>query len=467
MNFFDKVRIKKNPNFIDSWNNEKIDEDSISYAIDNGYRFNPDVIYKFEGYLVYINTFKYEPDFIKYEKEKTKEIGNVYNLNEIYGKNETIDIIKQDSELAKYVLQIHNSGIAESDIIQIIDGNEELIEEVIRNYHTSESKILANYIASIKTPKELQKMGIAHDDLKKAFIQTANPENIKELLQYYNMEHIDYILIKGIIRENLEQFIPYLNDLEELKLNIGSSDILLATMKYLKENKIVYSEKIPRFALNDIEYLLMCLQHEPNFMGTLEGKIYDQIYWDKYPEITKKIAEKITAEQIKFEIIPNNYQNSTEIYESIIKNNPELLQEASNRMGLNKLTINMSEQEVFDYYKSIGYPFNSSTVQSDNFAVVLECLKNDYMTLANSTKEFTLEQYKQIYDILKDNLNTEEILSSNFLKQNPYFVVELLKNNVDIEKIKLEETKCYDDVYLELKTIALKKRNRNSKAKGM
>lgn len=465
MNFFDKVRIKRNPNVIDSWNNEKIDEDSISYAIDNGYRFNPDVIYKFEGYLVYINTFKYEPDFIQYEKRKTKETGNIYNLNEIYGKNETIDIIKQDTELAKYVLQIHNSGIEESDMIQIIDGNEELIEEAIRNYHTSETKILANYIASRKTPKELQEMGIDHDDLKKAFIQTANPEKVKELLQYYNMEYIDYILIRDIIRENLEQFIPYLDDLEELKLNISSSDIVLATMNYLKENEIVYSEKIPTFTLNDREYVLMCLQHEPNLMEKLEHKIYYQLELDKYPEITKKIVEKITAEQIKFEIIPRDYQNCTEIYESIIKNNPELLQEASNRIGLNNFTINMSEQEVFEYYKSIGYPFNSSTVQSDNFDVVLECLKNDYMTLANSTKEFSLEQYKQIYDILKDNLKPEEILSSNFLKQNPYFVIELLKNNIDMENINYENIKCYNDIYPKLKAIAIKRRNRYSRTK--
>lgn len=456
MRFIDKIKIKRNPNIIDSWNNEKLDEDCISYAINNGYRFNSDVIYKFEGYLVYINAFKYESDFIKYEKERTKEIGNVYKLNEIYGKNETIYIIKQDTELAMYVLQIHNSGIEESDIIQIIDGNEELIEEAIRNYHTSETKILANYIASKKTPKELQEMGIEHDDFKKAYIQTANPEKVKELLQYYNMENIDYILIRDIIRDNLEQFIPYLDELQELKLNIDSSGIVLATMNYLKENEIVYSEKVPKFALNDREYVLMCLQHEPNLMETLENKIYYPINWDKNPEIAKKIADKITAEQIKFEIMPRVYQRSKEIYESIIKNNPELLQEESNRIGLYDLTKNMSEQEVFDYYKSIGYPFNSRTVKTDNFDVVLECLKNDYMTLANSTQEFTLEQYKQIYDILKDNLKTEEILSSNFLKQNPYFVVELLKNNVDIEKIKLEETKCYDDVYLELKAIALK-----------
>lgn len=315
---------------------------------------------------------------------------------------------------------------------------------------------LANYIASKKTPKELQEMGIEHDDFKKAYIQTANPEKVKELLQYYNMENIDYILIRDIIRDNLEQFIPYLDELQELKLNIDSSGIVLATMNYLKENEVVYSEKIPKFALNDREYVLMCLQHEPNLMETLENKIYYPINWDKNPEIAKKIADKITAEQIKFEIMPREYQRSKEIYESIIKNNPELLQEESNRIGLYDLTKNMSEQEVFDYYKSIGYPFNSRTVKTDNFDVVLECLKNDYMTLANSTQEFTLEQYKQIYDILKDNLKTEEILSSNFLKQNPYFVVELLKNNVDIEKIKLEETKCYDDVYLELKAIALK-----------
>lgn len=37
MNIIDKIRIKRNPNIIDAWRINKINDEIIDYAISNGY----------------------------------------------------------------------------------------------------------------------------------------------------------------------------------------------------------------------------------------------------------------------------------------------------------------------------------------------------------------------------------------------------------------------------------------------
>lgn len=187
-------------------------------------------------------------------------------------------------------------------------------------------------------------------------------------------------------------------------------------------------------------------------MGELEN--FDL---EKYEEEAKKIAQKIADEQIKFEgIVSQEYLRNKNIFESIVAVNPELLKEEKNRDYLHLMTAGMTDQEIIEYYQKIGVPFNRDTVISNNLLSVVECLKNDHMTLSNTQKLYKKKEYKQIYDQIKGELKPEEILESEFLTQNPYFVNDLIKSGVDLSKVDLSKTKYYDEYYLALKTTAIK-----------
>ena len=407
MNFIDKIKIKNNPNVIDFWNEKKINQEVIECAIRSGYKFNLSNKRLFDKYAVYINTFKYEPGYLQDEIKKVRENLTLELLFTTYGREAAIKIIKQDIELTKFVLKEHIFGLQETEIIQIIDENDELINLAIKNYlglSNSSNKELAKYIANKKTPHELKEMGIKIRDLDKAFIETADPEKIKEML-YNGQDYLgieDLYDIRKVIKENLEKFIFYIKEFKDIKTSIIQNDIWLDYIKYLKDNEIVYNDKLDRDVLYNREYLLMCLKLCPTIAE--DSMVSDRILCcglklEEYPDYISEIAEKIIKEQIKFQEIPSCYQKCREIYENIIKVNPELLENANNRVGLKIITADMSDEEKLDYYRSIGHPFNANVVicnkeLESNFLVVLECLKKDHMTLVNSEKEYTLEQYK-------------------------------------------------------------------------
>lgn len=117
----------------------------------------------------------------------------------------------------------------------------------------------------------------------------------------------------------------------------------------------------------------------------------------------------------------------------------------------------MSQEDAVKYYKKLGVPFNRDTVLKDNMLSVLECLRNDYMTLAGTYKQYTKDEYEQCYEILKNEITPEKILESSFLTQNPYFIRDLLESNIDLSNIDLQETKYYDEFYPDLKAIALER----------
>lgn len=462
MNFIDKIKIKRNPNIIDSWSQSKINDETVDFAIKSGYEFNAQTINKFEPYIAYRTKFKYETEFLEFVKNKAKQnITMLGKISEIYGKEGLIDILKQDEELAKMALK-HSKGIGleEADLIQIIDGKDELIDYAIKNYiqiKSFQGNELAKYIAAIKTPSELQEMEANNSDFKSAFIELANPNKIVELLQDKNVYYVYGEDVKRVVKENLEQFIPWLEQMDELCSNeLINDEIKKKTIDYLLENNIIYNASVPKFALSNDEYVLMCIEQEPTIIGTIMQQRKKDFRLEDYPEISGKIAKKILDEHIQFEDIPYEYQVNREIFESIIQVTPNLIQETTNRYGLKTITEGMTEQEKVDYYKSIDFPFNASTVDENNFSMVLECLKNDYMTLANFERDFTIEQYRQIYDTLSDTVTVEEILSSKFLTQNPYFVQHLLKEKVDLEQVNLQDTRKYEQFYLSLKATAIK-----------
>lgn len=183
----------------------------------------------------------------------------------------------------------------------------------------------------------------------------------------------------------------------------------------------------------------------------------DNFSLENYDKEANEIAKKISEEQIKFDgIIPFEYLYNKNIFESIVAINPELLQEKENRLYLDKMTRGMTDEEAIEYYQKIGVPFNRETVVPNNMLSVLECLKHDHLTLAYTQKLYTKEEYKQIYDQMKENIKLEEVLENEFLTQNPYFVNDLIKSGLDLSEIDLQKTKYYEEFYLNLKATAIK-----------
>ena len=478
MNVLDKLRIKRNPNVIDFFDANKLGQDRIHYAIQCGYQFNPETMGKFIKNSNYVQTFKKEDELFQYIKQlviNSSEDCNIELFYKIYSDNgmnidEFVIAVRTDDEISKLVIENSENffGLKMNNIIQIIDGKDELIDEMMQKfssseiYYSTESEEFAEYIAAIKSPKELADKEIKNPYFDKAFINLADPEKILELFR--NFEQKDFSRNERdfvqMIEDNIEQFIPYLERLDEIyetqmKRSFINPEIRDKTINYLKENNILYNEKVPKFALKDDEYVLQCIEQDPTIisvMGNLEN-----FHLEKYEEKVNKIAQKIANEEIRFEgVIPYQYQCQKEIFDSIVTVNSELLENSENRIYLRYHTREMSDEEVVTYYEEIQVPFNAETAREDNFLLILKCLKNDYSTLSDTRKEFTQEEYKEIYEVIKDEIKPEEVLENRFLLQNPYFVNDLLKSEVDLSEVNLEETKYYEHFYPELKSIAIK-----------
>lgn len=479
MNFIDNVRIKRTPNIIDSFSERKINNQVVTYALNCGYEFNSDTLDRFISYSSYREKFRDEKEVFEKLKQQIisgkitlREFETLYDSIRSSGKKESVTLIKNDEILSKFVienLEIYMQGqdINLGDIIQIVDGREELVDTVLENNFELLSndyrfREFAEFIVRIKTPEELENMQIRNSYIDEAFIKSGNQKNVMQLFEMFDKK--DFVkynyLIKEAVGSNIGQFIPYLDRMDEIYkvqtgINFITKEIEDITLNHLKRNNILYDENMPNFVLQDNEYIVKCLTMDPTNISKMPDSL--QFVFDKYTEEARKIADKIKDEKIKFEgRIPSTYLLQRDIFEGIVYVNPELLTLEENRNSLCYLTEGMQDDEVVDYYKSLGVPFNRDTVVASNFLSVLECLKNDYMTLSDTKREYTEEEYKKIYEELNGKVRLEEVLQSRFLTQNPYFVAELLKSGLDLTNVDFKETRHYEKFYLQLKSIAIK-----------
>ena len=474
MNFIDSIRIRINPNIIDTFSVEKIDAKTVTYAIRHGYSFNSDTLEKFISFNNYRSRFRNEGEVFEYLKSKLVSGAEDFKLEDffiLYNSNSNdrcIEMIKDDDDLSAFMIEqlekcMTSYYLKIEDVIQIIDGKEGLIDEALQKVDLLRKSIefseFAEYIAKVKTPQELADIQIRDSKIDEAFITSGSPENIMQLFGIFNKDDFSKFsdLLQKAVEENIEQYIPYLDRLDEVfslqtKQSFITQEMKTKTMNYLKANNILYSEEVPKFALSDNDYIVQCLLQDPTNILKMPRKFV----LGNYPEEARKIADKIKDEQIKFEgEIPEDYLFQRAIFENIVSVNPELLNMRINLGSLNVFTKGMQDEEVIDYYKKLGVPFNRETVRENNFLSVLECFRNDYMTLEDTKKEFTEDEYKKIYEELKGKIKPEEILQSRFLTQNPYFVKDILRSGLDLSSVNFQATRYYEKFYLELKFIAI------------
>lgn len=462
MNIIDKLRIKANPNVIDSWSSSKLSDEVISYAISNGYKFNPDSVANLSVFSSYSSTFKNEPEFIGYIKEYSLSSQSLFGFN-IYTNEEVLDIFSKDIDFAKGILSIPiPTGLDESIVVDLVKRNNDITKVVLENMSNIRldgSNSFFNYIANTMSPNDVFEISGSLDSFSQAFINTGNPKKICQLAEL-NSDNISQHIgsIRSQINENIDFFLPYLNSLNSLCGNtLFDEELSNNVISYLINNNIPYSENVPVFALDNTQYVLNCLSQQPSVLSKIENDI-PKIDFNLYPDIANKISKKIISEQISFSEIPELYQYCREIYESILSVSPDLILDSKNRIWLDKITEEMSDEERVEYLKSIKFPFNADTVNTfgtNNFYMILECLKNDYMTISDTKMEFSLEQYELIYQTLKNTIALEDVLNSNFLTQNPYFVMDLISNNIDISNVDLQQTRYYEELFPSIKAIAI------------
>ena len=68
------------------------------------------------------------------------------------------------------------------------------------------------------------------------------------------------------------------------------------------------------------------------------------------------------------------------------------------------------------------------------------------------------EEYKNIFHLLKDKIDINEMIDAPSIQINPYFIVEYLSNGGDPSKIDVSKVDCYEDFFDEIDNIC-KKRN--------
>lgn len=459
MNLVQRMQIRINPNCIDNWDIEKLNREVVQYSMENGYNFNSEVVENLIEFASYRNKFKTNLQFIQ----------SLSNLV-IEGKNTVKDfrqIYTDDREFTDILL--NNQNLSEKVMEEIDYLDLEKLKEIFSRYpHTLETYIKSRqnftseeieYIALVKTPKELSEAGIYNSQFTESFISKGNPQDVLQLIEILSKDEVELktYKIKRSISENIENFLPYLDEIEQNYKEKAEHEFIdehekQEIIKIAKEKEILYNESFPSFMLKDNEYFIQALQINPELIKEDENRAIEIS-----DEVANGIATTIKEKDIIFEgVIPYKYLMNKTIFDSIISNNPRLLENKENLSSLPYITANMTDQEVIEYYRSQNIPFNAITASRNRFLLSLECLKNDYMTLAETREIYSLEEYKSIYEAVKENFSREEILRNPFLTRNPYFIEDCLKNGENLEGIDLLKTDLYEEVYPEFLKISLK-----------
>ena len=468
MNIVDRIKISRKPNSIDEMPYHKVTEEVVEYAIKNGYSINPNSIGRFIIFKPYIEKFGDTEEVLNYEIEQAK---NERKLSALFlhckeNCNRFAEIVSNDDELINIMIEgnyFHMMG--EENIVKLVKEKPQLLDEIVEKYSDAE-ELFTDYIASLKDPREIVTVEESRR-YEDAIIRTADPRKILQLLNAYPEEIKNERLkayetkIAQIIESNIPQFLGYFNDFEQLfgeQLYSVNPNIKQETMNYLKKYNVMYSTKFPKFVLEDTEYGLQCILNDPQMMSNFPYACLKENINKYESEISQKIVkDKICFENIPYGLTANGKTQSDMIFWTIVRQNPELIdRDVVVETEIKDKIKDMEDDNIIEFLRSIDYPFDSAHAMQ-NAAVLIECLKNDYMTYSNTRHEFTQEEYQKIYAALKDRLTVEQIEHNTFLLENPYFLKELIRQGIEIDVTQVLKTQCYEDMYLELKAESIKR----------
>ena len=469
-----RIRINRNPNYIDVIDSQKLAYDVIAYALKNGYVFNKNSIERFIDFPAYIEKFRETPEIIEYfvnDAIAVHSFDKVYNNLCDRDKSKLFKIIKDKPELNNlfieqaYDLYKNKRIIDGNDILHVFADNEEKMYQVLKTHEDLlADNNIKEYLITQKSPSELYKNQIINQELEQEYIRRGTPENILYILENASESSINNSVqdIKRRIAQNPDQFYKYVDTINEKinsKANIEfiSQDIKENIFKYILENGIPYNkEEIPKFVKDNPTYQHMVIIQNPKVAEVMQRDgIISNISFNE--EDSLQIIKKINAEKIQFDQIPKIFSFNKEIFESVVKNNPDIfknneyIKDYACRVNTITQIRGMTDAETVEYCKQLGMPFNRNTAIyfNENALFIAEALRNDISTLSGTEILFSKEELKLIADSVK-NVEPEKIVRNDFLVRNPYILPILVANKVDLSEIDISKTYYYEDFYNDL-----------------
>ena len=219
MNLVQRMQIRINPNCIDNWDIEKLNREVVQYSMENGYNFNSEVVENLIEFASYRNKFKTNPQFIQSLSNLVIEGKSGYTVNDFR------QFYTDDREFTDILL--NNGSLAEKVMEEINYLNLEKLKEIFSRYpHTLETYIKSRqnftseeieYIALVKTPKELSEAGIYNSQFTESFISKGNPQDVLQLIEILSKDEVELktYKIKRSISENIENFLLYIDEIEQ------------------------------------------------------------------------------------------------------------------------------------------------------------------------------------------------------------------------------------------------------------
>ena len=374
MNYKDARNIRNNPNIIDEIANKELTDEMVSLAIENGYKLNNNTLARLSGFPSFVFRFKETEEMINYQIQLAKQNEGLSLLFTYCDsdRDKFTDILMRDNDLIKIAIYkdyLHMLG--ESNIIKIVEARPQFMEDVLSKYQDSKEKF-RKFVVSSKNPTDLFNLNVL-EKYEEDFFLASDARKITELLiifkQFGKNDKLEEYsqLLANQIENNIPSFLWYISLIDKiykydfLKTNPSIEE---KTMQYLKENHIMFSYNLPKFVLQDEEYIMQCIRDNPKIVSTLPS-----------------------------------------------------------------------------YF-------------SQNIDVMIECLKNDYMSFADNRHTFTMEEYARIYTETREYIQIEDVLKNDFLIQNPYYLKELINQGIKIEDYKIRDSAYYDKQYEGIKQIA-------------
>lgn len=464
MNIIDKIRIRANPNIIDTYEKNKINPEIVYYALSSGYKFNPETFERFMSYSDYTYFFKNNDEMINLVISKAKSENSISLLNRIFNKKEIKRFLINDKDL-KSIFISHFSELERNydtdDLIDILGEQSEEIELLFTMDNYLKNDRLKSIIINYKEPKQLQEKGLLSESIKKLYIESKNPKKTIQLIDC--LSNVELLKYRDKIKDSLND-LPKMHSIinsviqayEKINCVIYQQKEQYKVIQYFIENVKYEKGKIPLFVLENNMYLSKTLVESPESIFEIKEQGVRTINLN---EETKKIIANIIKERkIHLDTLPLEYKMDKSIFESAVSINKDLCKNIDNIMYISNFTEKMKDEEAIEYYRTLGIPFNRETVSQgiSNFNFVLECLKNDYLTLKDTEHIYTMEEYEKIANIAK-KYTPEQILESRFLRENPFLAEYILRNAQDLGNFDPEPIKKNPEIFNKIKPLLVDK----------
>ena len=430
MNFIDRIKISRNPNIIDTMNEDVLNDEIVNFAINKGYKFNKENIVKLIKFETYYNKFKFRPEIVRVVKKVAKEqknLGAIFKYCE-YNKDRFASIISGDDELIKIIINKQpNEFIKFPEVLKVIlNDNTELFDN--NNIKISIKEIISSmdddttikFLKEIKYPFDskhvIDRLPIIIECIKNDYCSHPNIRHqyskedffkiYKETNEYLEPEMVldniflieNPFFVKSLIMQGVEIDLDQLLDTryyEEMYLELKAEAIknhiyIPRPPKY--DDVIQFEGNIVYVEADNLENVLRGLKYIRDYnleqdltIMLRQGKYDEFLVTDNY-DFFKELQEKGINVDFTYNSGENIYSLDKVLRdEELLQNIVEDIEE-KNLSPLERLIAVYDIVKVFKPYKDLNENQNGDTSKS---RALYEYLNNNYMVCAGYADFFT------------------------------------------------------------------------------